>query len=93
MSAYSGSNDTLPSTVPSLASDGSNWSIFVTKFKAAMAAKKKWGHFDGSSTRPHLLVAVPPRTTAPPESNPTTPTAVAAALPHQENGRARDFSP
>ena len=38
--------------VPRLEPSGSNWAIFLLRFQEAMEANCKWGHFDGSSTRP-----------------------------------------
>ena len=67
--------DILPTSVPTLAADGSNWSIFLTKFKAAVSAKRKWGHFDGSKTRPQLHL--PPQIQP---LDPNDPEQVAAAL-------------
>ena len=42
---------TIPN-VPRLEPSGSNWAIFSLRFQEAMEANRKWGHFDGSSTRP-----------------------------------------
>jgi len=42
--------DTLPSTVPHLESDGSNWPIFNLHFQYAIEVKGFWGHFDGTTT-------------------------------------------
>jgi hypothetical protein len=42
---------TIPN-VPCLEPSGSNWAIFSLRFQEAMEANRKWGHFDGSSTRP-----------------------------------------
>jgi len=46
------SEPTLPSTVPRLESDGSNWPIFNLHFQYAVEEKGFWGHFDGTTTRP-----------------------------------------
>lgn len=45
-------SDTLPNSIPRLDDQARNWVIFRLRFSAAVAAKGKWGHFDGSSTRP-----------------------------------------
>lgn len=45
---------TSASTIPTLASDGSNWMIFETRFTIAAKSKGVWDHFDGSSTAPVL---------------------------------------
>ena len=52
------STDTLPNIVPVLDKMGLNWVIFKLRFREAVAAKKKWGHFDGSKPRP--VTANPP---------------------------------
>jgi len=47
--------DSLPITlpnVPRLEPSGANWAIFTLRFQEAMQANQKWGHFDGSITRP-----------------------------------------
>ena len=38
--------------VPRLELSGTNWAIFSLRFQEAMEANQKWGHFDGTSTRP-----------------------------------------
>ena len=48
------SNDTLPTSIPKLDHHGENWAIFKIRFQNAMEAKDKWGHFNGSSSRPPL---------------------------------------
>ena len=45
-------NDPLPTSVPRLKPNGSNWAIFSMRFQEAMEANQKWGHFDGSTARP-----------------------------------------
>src|SRR5258706_5599398 len=47
-------NDTLPSSVPKLDPTGTNWSIFLIRFTQAMAARRKWGHFSGTTKKPML---------------------------------------
>jgi len=42
----------LPTTVPSLKEDGSNWATFAMRFQEAMQATHHWGHFDGTNTCP-----------------------------------------
>ena len=45
-------NDPLPTSVPCLKPNGSNWAIFSMRFQEAMEANQKWGHFDGSTACP-----------------------------------------
>ena len=45
-------SDPLPTSVPRLETNGSNWAIFSMRFQEAMEANQKWGHFDGTATRP-----------------------------------------
>jgi len=52
MAAATTMNDPLPTSVPRLDPTGSNWAIFSMRFQEAMEANQKWGHFDGSVTRP-----------------------------------------
>ena len=42
----------LPSNIPHLEADGSNWAIFTMRFQEAMQATRCWSHFDGTSTTP-----------------------------------------
>lgn len=42
----------LPSSIPRLEADGSNWAIFTMCFEEAMLATQRWSHFDGTSTCP-----------------------------------------
>ena len=42
----------LPSNIPQLEPDGSNWAIFKGRFCEAMRATRRWPHFDGHSTCP-----------------------------------------
>ena len=51
--------DSLTSDVRKLEANGSNWPIFCVRFEAAVAAKGKWGHFDGTHTRPTLPPTLP----------------------------------
>ena len=47
--------DSLPITLPNvlrLEPSGVNWAIFTLCFQEAMKANQKWGHFNGSITRP-----------------------------------------
>lgn len=45
-------SDPYATSVPRLEPTGSNWAIFSMRFQEAMEANQKWGHFDGSATRP-----------------------------------------
>jgi hypothetical protein len=45
-------SDPYATSVPHLKPTGSNWAIFSMRFQEAMEANQKWGHFDGSATRP-----------------------------------------
>lgn len=45
-------SDPFATSVPRLDPTGSNWAIFSMRFQEAMEANQKWGHFDGSATRP-----------------------------------------
>ena len=47
-------SDTLPSTIPMLDAEGSNWVIFYIHFMDAIKARGFWDHFDGSSSPPAL---------------------------------------
>jgi transposase InsO family protein len=42
----------LPANIPCLEPDGSNWAIFVVRFRESMQANRRWGYFDGKITRP-----------------------------------------
>lgn len=46
------SHDSLPNSIPRLDLGGENWAIFRFRFEDAVRAKRLWGHFDGTSTRP-----------------------------------------
>ena len=48
--------DTLPSSVPKLDATGLNWAIFSLCFQDAVEAKGYWGHFDGTTPQPELVV-------------------------------------
>ena len=50
--AMSSLSDTLPSTIPMLDSEGSNWAIFYIQFMDVIKAKGFWDHFDGLSSCP-----------------------------------------
>ena len=54
MSTTSSLSDTLPSTVPLLDSEGSNWAIFYICFMDTIEAKGFWDHFDGSTSPPSM---------------------------------------
>src|SRR5580765_656103 len=41
--------DALPSSVPKLEANGTNWAIFLVRFRDAVEAKGYWGHFDGTT--------------------------------------------
>ena len=45
-------SDPLPTSVPRLETNGSNWAIFSMRFQEAMEANQKWGHFDSTATCP-----------------------------------------
>ena len=45
-------SDPLPGSVPCLKPSGVNWAIFSMRFKEAMKANTKWGHFTGSIAHP-----------------------------------------
>ena len=47
-------SDTLPSTIPMLDAEGSNWAIFYIRFMDAIEAKGFWDHFDRTSSPPVL---------------------------------------
>ena len=47
-------SDMLPSTIPMLDAEGSNWAIFYICFMDAIEAKGFWDHFYGSSSPPAL---------------------------------------
>jgi len=38
--------------IPHLEEDGSNWAIFSMRFREAMQAAGRWGHYDGTTPRP-----------------------------------------
>ena len=42
----------LPTNIPRLELDGSNWAIFSIRFQEAMEATDRWGYFDGTVARP-----------------------------------------
>jgi gag-polypeptide of LTR copia-type/Zinc knuckle len=42
----------LLDNIPRLESNGSNWAIFLIRFRGAMQASRRLGYFDGSVTRP-----------------------------------------
>jgi hypothetical protein len=44
--------ENLPATIPHLTPDGSNWAIFLTRFRQAMRANRRWGYFEGTKLRP-----------------------------------------
>ena len=44
--------ENLPATIPQLTPDGSNWAIFLIRFRQAMQANRRWGHFEGTKLRP-----------------------------------------
>lgn len=47
----------LPSNVPQLEHDGSNWAIFKGSFREAMRATQRWSYFDGTTVRPSVAAA------------------------------------
>src|SRR5882724_13392841 len=52
-------SDTLPSSVPKLDPTGSNWPIFSIRFEDALAARDRWGHFDGKVPKPKSAGTTP----------------------------------
>ena len=53
-------SDALPSSVPKLEANGTNWAIFLVRFRDAVEVKGYWGHFDGTTPVPTL--STPPTT-------------------------------
>ena len=49
--------DTLLANIPKLDTSRKNWVTFIACFQAAVKAKGKWGHFDGSVPCLEELVA------------------------------------
>jgi len=47
-------SDALPSSVPKLEANRTNWAIFLVRFRDAVEAKGYWGHFDGTTPVPTL---------------------------------------
>ncbi len=60
LTATNNMSDPLPTSIPHLKPNGSNWAIFSMRFQEAMEANQKWGHFDGTTPCP-----VPANTTTP----------------------------
>jgi hypothetical protein len=50
--ASSPSIEQLPANIPRLELDGSNWAIFVVRFRESMQVNHRWGYFDGKITCP-----------------------------------------
>src|SRR6266571_4246158 len=42
----------LPANIPRLETDGSNWAIFIVRFREAMKVTRRWGFFDGTNSCP-----------------------------------------
>jgi hypothetical protein len=42
----------LPSNIPHLKTDGSNWAIFIMRFREAMQATRRWPYFEGTVSCP-----------------------------------------
>ena len=42
----------LPTDIPHLKPDGTNWTIFSLRFRMAMQAMQRWEYFDGTRPRP-----------------------------------------
>ena len=42
----------LPANIPHLETDGSNWAIFIVRFREAMKVTRRWGFFDGTNSCP-----------------------------------------
>lgn len=60
MSTITTSVDSLPSSIPRLDPRGANWAIFYLRLKRALASKRVWSHFDGSSACPEPMVSGSP---------------------------------
>jgi hypothetical protein len=54
--------DALPSSVPKLEANGTNWAIFLVRFRDAVEAKGYWGHFDGTTPIPDPVLPDKPTT-------------------------------
>ncbi len=52
LTATNNMSDPLPTSIPHLEPNGSNWAIFSMHFQEAMEANQKWGHFDGMTPCP-----------------------------------------
>ena len=50
----------LPSNIPQLKPDSSNWAIFKGRFHEAMQATQRWSHFNGTSICPSPKVSKKP---------------------------------
>ncbi len=44
----------LPANIPRLETDGSNWAIFIIRFRKAMKVTRHWGFFDSTNSYPAL---------------------------------------
>src|SRR6266702_2672092 len=53
-------SDPLPTSIPRLEPNRSNWAIFSMRFQEAMEANQKWGHFDSTTPCPVLANATTP---------------------------------
>jgi hypothetical protein len=52
MSTFVDPIEDLPTDIPHLKPDGTNWTIFSLLFRKAMQAIHEWGYFDGTKPRP-----------------------------------------
>ena len=52
MSSSSSTIEQLPANIPRLEPNGSNWAIFLMRFRQAMQATRRWGYFDGTTPCP-----------------------------------------
>jgi hypothetical protein len=57
-------DDALMTHIPHLEEDGSNWAVFSTRFREAMQAAGRWGHYDGTTPRPSPATVRTRRATA-----------------------------
>ena len=57
-------SDALLSSVPKLEANGTNWAIFLVRFRDAVEAKGYWGHFDGTTPIPTLSTSLTTKETA-----------------------------
>ena len=53
-------SDPLPTSIPHLETNSSNWAIYSMRFQEAMEANQRWGHFDGTASHPAPADAAKP---------------------------------